>query len=119
MKDIKQIERITREIREMNSDPVDQNNVTECMYAMALVRETNRLIKGLRPLEVCGALLPLSPDDCMIRLDDWIKSGSELALGGDSKELCELYEKARAAQRKLENLLVKIQKIENPKYVTK
>lgn len=119
MKDVKEIARITREIHEINADPVDQNNISECVYLENLVRQANIFVSGLNPVEVHGALSPLRPDDCMIRLDDWIKSGADMAMDGGTPEMCELYEKARAAQRRLENLLIKIQKMENPKYVTR
>lgn len=105
------INELVREIRSL-----DQN---ECGSIAALVREANHLVGGMLPTEVSGALLTLRPDDLMIRLNDWLRSGADMADGENNNELYELYEKAQAAQRRLESLLVKIQKMESSNYVTK
>lgn len=73
------------------------------------VYEACKMTQDMKHPELVMALTSLDPESCMVRIQDWLKSGQDLC---ESKDLNMMYEQASWLAENLELVISRIKKME-------
>lgn len=73
------------------------------------VYEACKMTQDMKHPELVMALTSLDPESCMVRIQDWLKSGQDLC---ESKDLNMMYEQASWLAENLDLVISRIKKME-------